>query len=151
MHHTQYLDMLLSSGKLEVAKTELEVVYHDPCELGRGSGIYEEPRKVIRRLANLAENTHVRSQALCCGGSLANTILTSREQRRLASETINKLVTPITDAIVTSCPLCKKTFSKVGSWYEVMDISELLASQITSQYTREHKQTKKEVYHEISY
>ncbi len=151
MHHTQYLDKLISSGKLKIHKTERQVVYHDPCELGRGSGIYEEPRNVIHKLANLVENDSVRSQAMCCGGSIANTILSSREQRRLASETINKLVTPYTEAIITSCPLCKKTFSKVNSWYEVLDIAELLAAQLADRISLKHKKTRKEVYHEISY
>jgi Fe-S oxidoreductase len=149
LHHTQFLEMLLSSGRIAVTKSELQVAYHDPCELGRGSGIYEEPRKIIRKLANLNERTNIRSEASCCGGSIANTMLSSREQKRLVSETINKLISPTTDAIITSCPLCKKTFNKAGSWYEIMDIAELLASQLSDK-NRMIKSVRKEIYHEVS-
>jgi Fe-S oxidoreductase len=151
IHHTQYLERLISSGKLAFEKTSRKVVYHDPCELGRGSGIYEEPRKVIRKIAVLIEKKDIREEALCCGGSLANTVLTSKEQKQLAAGAIEKLVTPHTEAIITSCPLCKKTFSKANSIYEVMDIAELLAGQLSQRAVRKHKRTKKEIFQEITF
>jgi Fe-S oxidoreductase len=147
MHHTQYLYYLLRTGKLETAKTYRRVVYHDPCELGRGSGIYEEPRFVIQRLTSLKENDDTRSQSLCCGGSLANTLLTSGEQKQLAAETINTLVTPGTEAIITSCPLCKKTFAKANNRYEIIDIAELVASCLIRK--QPEKQKSREIFHEV--
>jgi Fe-S oxidoreductase len=48
--------------------TEKRVTYHDPCDLGRHLGIYEEPREVIRQIApNFVEMRHNRADALCCG------------------------------------------------------------------------------------
>jgi len=45
------------------------VAYHDPCHLGRYSGIYEEPRKVIEMLGGkLIEYKKNREEAFCCGG-----------------------------------------------------------------------------------
>jgi len=44
------------------------VVYHDPCHLGRYSGIYEEPREVIERLGGkIFEFELNRNDAICCG------------------------------------------------------------------------------------
>lgn len=48
--------------------TDLTVTYHDPCDLGRHMGIYEEPRRTIRKIApNFIEMPHNREDALCCG------------------------------------------------------------------------------------
>jgi len=45
------------------------VCYHDPCHLGRYSGIYEEPREVIERLGGkVFEFKFNRANAYCCGG-----------------------------------------------------------------------------------
>ena len=44
------------------------VTYHDPCDLGRHCGIYDEPRDTIRKIApNFVEMPHSRADALCCG------------------------------------------------------------------------------------
>jgi Fe-S oxidoreductase len=48
--------------------TDLNVTYHDPCDLGRHMGIYEEPRQTIRKIAsNFVEMPHNRAEAICCG------------------------------------------------------------------------------------
>jgi Fe-S oxidoreductase len=146
LHHTQYLDRLITTNRLKIRNDNYRVVYHDPCELGRGSDIYEEPRRVIGKLAHLEETSASRSQSLCCGGSLANTLLTSQEQKQLAAKTIRKIILPETEAIVTSCPLCKKTFSKAKSEYVIMDIAELVVMQLVAGQTTDLKN--KKVYQE---
>lgn len=46
-----------------------KVTYHDPCHLGRYSGIYEEPREILRRLGyKVVEMRNNKENALCCGG-----------------------------------------------------------------------------------
>ncbi|MFH1490674.1 MAG: heterodisulfide reductase-related iron-sulfur binding cluster, partial [Pseudomonadota bacterium] len=48
--------------------TEKVVTYHDPCDLGRHTGIYEEPRETIRKIApNFVELPHHHGEAVCCG------------------------------------------------------------------------------------
>ena len=45
------------------------VAYHDPCHLGRYSGIYDEPREVIELLGGkILEYGFNRENAFCCGG-----------------------------------------------------------------------------------
>ncbi len=58
---------LLSNFEFD-ALTERKVTYHDPCDLGRHSGIYEEPRKILKQIApNFVEMPRTRELARCCG------------------------------------------------------------------------------------
>jgi len=62
-----HLSQFLKDFDLNV-KTDKRVTYHDPCDLGRHCGIYEEPREIIRKIApNFVELRHNRANALCCG------------------------------------------------------------------------------------
>ncbi len=131
IHHTQYIDRLMKEGKLDLVKSEEHVAYHDPCELGRSSGIYDEPRNIINSLANLNETPANRELALCCGGSIANIILTSHEKKELALSALEKIVPQNTETLVTACPLCKKTFVSTGKSLKIIDIAELVAENLT--------------------
>ncbi len=127
MHHSQYLEQLIESERISVAFSGREVSYHDPCELGRGCGIFEEPRRLVSRIAGLQEITSSRGKSLCCGGSMGGLSLTSAERKQLASDALEQLLAGQPDLLLTACPLCKKTFqplSPVG----VMDIAEFLIS-----------------------
>ena len=60
LHHSEYMLRLLQSGRLAVRHSEARFTYHDPCELGRGSGIYDQPRAVIEAIGTLLEPAQTR-------------------------------------------------------------------------------------------
>jgi Fe-S oxidoreductase len=126
VHHSEYLLELADQNLIRFDKTNLNVVYHDPCELGRGSGIYEQPRELINKFADLKPVKKERNKALCCGGSLGLIEITSEQRNKIIDESVNVLIKDKPDLLLTSCPLCKKTFSGRSS-VEVKDISELIA------------------------
>lgn len=129
LHHTQYLLRLAQAGSLWLNKSELNVVYHDPCELGRGSGIYKEPRKLLNRFVRVTEIAEEKEHSLCCGGSIGDTVL-DREQRKIITDEALKVLTASEpDILVTACPLCKKTFD-AGNNIKVMDIAELVEAHL---------------------
>jgi len=49
---------------------EKKVAWHDPCSLGWHTGIYDEPREVLKQAAGLelVEMADYRQDSLCCGG-----------------------------------------------------------------------------------
>lgn len=129
LHHSQYLNQLVDQKLISVQNDNLKVVYHDPCELGRGAGIYDEPRKLLTNVATLVATKHEKQDSLCCGGSLGNLEIEASNRSLIAKDVVDELTKPNPDIIATACPLCKKTFIKV-SHVQVLDIAELIAMSI---------------------
>lgn len=127
MHHSQYIDSLIASGRLRLRYTGQDVVYHDPCELGRGSGVYDEPRKVLNHVARLLRSDEEEEMGLCCGGSLANLKASRETRRKIATSAAETLAATGASMIATGCPLCKKSFSLVAT-IPVKDIAEITVS-----------------------
>ncbi len=125
LHHSEYILRLAKAGRLQIEPGEELFTYHDPCELGRGCGIYEEPRELIRCAGKLVEPAETREEALCCGSSVANTALNDLGQQRIARSVGASLGETGADAIVTACPLCKKAIAR-GTDRPVYDLAEVV-------------------------
>ncbi len=137
LHHTQFIDRLIKENKIKLHKTDQKVSYHDPCELSRGTNIYEEPRSILKNIAVLEEYPDQKEQSLCCGGSIANSILNQDEKRQIALSTVNKITGSSTDLLVTSCPLCKKTFTQATRRICIVDIAEFVDQNLADKsYTK---------------
>ena len=101
------------------------ITYHDPCHLGRWSGIYDEPRQLLTRAGwQIAELPDNRDNSLCCGAGggvksnfpeLADAI--ARE--RLAQVENGRLC--------TACPLCYAHFKANANGVEVIEFGDALA------------------------
>ena len=128
-HHTQYINELIKDGKLKVNKTSVNYVYHDPCELGRAFGVYDEPREVVENVGNLLKAKSEKELSICCGGSLGSFNLTQKERDEITSNSVADLMFNNPDEIVTACPLCLKTFAR-KSPVKVQDIAEIVSKSI---------------------
>ena len=129
MHHSQYIDMLLQSGKIKVQQSRLRVAYHDPCELGRGCGVYDEPRHVVASAATLLPTREEREKSLCCGFNLGNISIDGERQVLIRDAALRNLLEPNPDSIATACPMCKKAMTRANNG-PVNDIAELVAKQL---------------------
>lgn len=129
MHHTQFIDKLIKEKKIELNKTDYSVVYHNPCELGRGCNIYKEPIEVLNSFTTLKHATKEGKESICCGGSLGSLTLTYNDRKKITQGSLNSLVYNNPDKIITACPLCLKTFSDSAD-RPVMDIAQIVNEQI---------------------
>ena len=130
LHHSEYILRLMKQGRLKVRYMRGSTfTYHDPCELGRGSGIYDQPRAVIEAVGELLEPKHNRKNALCCGSSVANTAINDGQQLTIASAVASELEATGAETIVTACPLCKKAITR-GTQQQVADLSEIVAQSL---------------------
>ncbi|MBN2744021.1 MAG: (Fe-S)-binding protein [Marinilabiliaceae bacterium] len=124
MHHTQWLKQMVGDGRLQVSHSDAVMVYHDPCELGRGCGVYDEPRDVLSRMVTLQSSSDQRQASLCCGGSLGGYRMKDAGRQQIASHAVDRLVDARTQTLVTACPMCKKTLAAVSP-VKVKDIAEV--------------------------
>ena len=132
LHHTQYINELIESDKLNIDRSDKRYVYHDPCELGRAFGIFDEPRNVIDNIGLLTQGKSDRDMSVCCGGSIASLTMSNEERDEITRNSIRDLTLNQPDEIVTACPLCLKTFARL-SHIEVKDIAEVVAENINEQ------------------
>ena len=127
IHHTEFIDRLIAQGRLKISATDRKYVYHDPCELGRGCNVYEQPRKVIAAIGELTEAGKNRKESICCGGSLGSISLGFDQRRLMTENALDNLTANDPETIVTACPLCKTTFARYAD-RPVLDIAEIVDS-----------------------
>ena len=132
LHEVQYMYMLVCEGRLRLNPLELKVTYHDPCDLGRSSGVYDEPRKLIQSIPkiNFVELENSREFTTCCGGGGNVEAVESKLSEGIGQIKAKEIIRTGADVIVTACQQCIRTImqalKKEGSKIKVMDISELL-------------------------
>jgi heterodisulfide reductase subunit D len=136
VHATQMLENIISEAALRLEPLEQTVTYHDPCDLGRASGIYEAPRNVIRAIPgiHLVEMEYHHEYSHCCGGGgdveMADPDLVAAVARRRigeVKETGAKL-------LLSACQQCERTLTgavrREKLRVRVMDVIELVARQM---------------------
>ncbi len=70
-HYTEILSRLSAEGKIGLnGKGAKKVAFHDPCYLGRHSGIYDAPRELLASVpgVEIKELGRSRDSSLCCAG-----------------------------------------------------------------------------------
>lgn len=123
--YADYFDELVQQGRLRFEKSDICYVYHDPCELGRGCGIYESPRRLLGQAAGIAEAEKNREESVCCGGSLGSLTLDFAHREVITRKSLENLYSSRADAIATTCPLCLSTFRRYSD-RPVRDLAEIL-------------------------
>ncbi len=133
LHHTQYLKRLLDEGRLKMKEdVDLFGAYHDPCDLGRNSGVYEEPRAVVARIPGLKHREFIdnRKMALCCGGGGDIEILDPDLSAAVSMDIVDEAREIGVDTIITACQQCKRVIKgatiKSKSGHQVLDICEVV-------------------------
>ena len=139
MHHTQFLESLLSDGRLTIEGGFYEgkrITFHDPCYLGRGNNIYEAPRELIRKLeVELIEMKRCKSDGLCCGAGGAQMFKEPEKGTKdINIERTEEAMNVKPDIIATGCPFCNTMITdgiKIKEQehnIKVLDIVELIAN-----------------------
>ncbi|MCK7533883.1 MAG: (Fe-S)-binding protein [Marinilabiliales bacterium] len=109
LHHSQFIKNLIDEGSLKLNFLRKKVVYHTPCDLGRGSGVYDEPKEVLRHVSRLEKTGFEDENSLCCGGSLGNMkiSITEKTENSCMMLPLNLLKKTLI-ILATACPLVQK-------------------------------------------
>ncbi len=133
-HVTQFLDQLMSEQRLPLRHRELTVTYHDPCDLGRGAGVYREPRRVLRALpgVTLKEMAEHGRACQCCGGGGNLEMIDPELNAAIAARKIEQALATGAVAVVSSCQQCLRTMAthtrRNKLPLQVQDITQLVRS-----------------------
>ncbi|TXD85040.1 (Fe-S)-binding protein [Subsaximicrobium wynnwilliamsii] len=139
MHHTQFLKSLLDEGRLTIEGGQFKgkrITFHDPCYLGRGNGVYEAPRELIRKLdAELVEMKSCKSRGLCCGAGGAQMFKDAEPgDKEVNIARTEQAIDVKPEIIAAGCPFCNTMMTDGVKNKEreadiaVMDIAELIAN-----------------------
>lgn len=139
-HYTQFFNDILDQKKLVLSeKIEKKVTYHDPCYLGRHSGVFDDPRKLIKRIPGIVfkEIENNRELSDCCG--MGGGRMWMEPPRKLAQSQViaerrvQQALDTGAEILLTACPFCNialtdavKSMNRESS-IEVMDLATLVA------------------------
>jgi len=131
-HASQMLNDLIRDGKVTLKERKIKVTYHDPCDLGRNSGVFEEPRQVLKSIPGLTlvELASNRQLSTCCGGGGNVEMVNPELSAKVAAMKLEQIALTGADMVVSSCQQCLRTIATRAKRQKmdlvVKDITELV-------------------------
>ena len=88
-----------------------KVSWHDSCHMGRVSGVYDEPREIIKAIPNidLVEMDNIKDEAHCCG-SVLTLIKDPKIAAVMGKIRLDEAIEVGADKILALCPCCEFQF-----------------------------------------
>lgn len=132
MHATEYLAELVRDKKLVPNELEETVTYHDPCDLGRNSGVFDAPREIIQSIPGIefVEMPTNRAASTCCGGGGNLQSADAALADAIAGRRIKEAAATGAGIVVSACQQCEQMLEKAARSnklpLQVMDVAELL-------------------------
>lgn len=123
-HILEVIDEYITSGRIKVEAGSIteRVTYHDPCQVGRNGGIFEQPRNIVKAIAgDFVDMAPNREKQWCCGGGGGIVAMEEYNDMRLKSgaKKVEQIIA--TKASVLACP-CENCRLQIG---ELNDTHEL--------------------------
>jgi heterodisulfide reductase subunit D len=137
MHVVELFDQLIDEGKFcfkkEITK---RVTYHDPCHLGRKSGVYDSPRKILKSIPGVdyVEMFPTREHGFCCGGGGGVPAAFRDLAIKIGLAKIKKAEESGAEILSSACPFCYQNLTlaleNTESTLAFKDLTELLADSV---------------------
>jgi len=136
---SEFIGREIQAGRLKVKQLPpgKSVTYHDPCKVGRWSGVFDEPRDALKALGiELREMESHAKTNYCCGGG-GGVVLNERANKlRAGAFQIKMREADATGAgsVVTACGHCRMTFisgAQNANWQKPIEsLVELVAANL---------------------
>lgn len=142
-HLSQWLDERSERLPLRAVRPLGKVTYHDPCDLGRDRGVFDEPRKLIRAVVGdgLLEMDRSREESACCGAGSGVKSGFPELSSAIGRKRVDHARATGADTIVTACPWCVQNLRECqtgASAIQVIDLSELLFEALDNHEAERH-------------
>jgi len=131
-HASEFMAELLTGNKVPLSPVEEVFTYHDPCDLGRKSGVYDAPREVLARIPGLTfhEMSASRENAMCCGGGGDVEVADHSVPSGVAARRLEQIQATGARYVLSACQQCKRTLQEGARQNKVrvgaMDLTELV-------------------------
>ncbi len=128
---------LIKSKKLTLGNLNKKLTYQDPCTLGRGFRLFEEPRQLLTGISGvkLVEMENNREKSLCCGANpwaYCNSV-----NKQVQGQRLEQAKTTEAEVLVTACPKCQihlkcsqKSENSQEAAIEIQDLAALTAASL---------------------
>ena len=132
LHASELLARLIREGRIKLNELDWLVTYHDPCDLGRKGGVYDDPRFIINSVPGITfkEMRNHRENALCCGGGGDVAMWEADVTEEIAERRMEQATATGATAIISACQQCKRTLlqaaRKTKTRIRVLDVTELV-------------------------
>ena len=132
-HSSQYIDRLIKDNRIKLNPMDTTVTYHDPCDLGRNTGVFDEPRNVLKAIPGLklVELPHNRQLSMCCGGGGNVEMVNPELTAKVAQMKVDEILSTGADMVVSACQQCLRTIATRARRQKidlvVKDLTELVA------------------------
>jgi heterodisulfide reductase subunit D len=128
LHGVQYVNQLIQSERLKFSKRiDKKVVYHDSCHLGRGAGVYDDPRAILRAIpgVQMVEMERNRRWSWCCGGGGGVPEADPELAHWSAADRMREAAASGAELMLTSSALCERSFADLKD--APLPVEDLLA------------------------
>jgi Fe-S oxidoreductase len=131
-HASEHMVELLAGNGLALGPVEQVVTYHDPCDLGRKSGVYDAPRELLARIPGLEfrELPASRENSRCCGGGGDVEVADDTVTAGVAALRAEEAQEIGARYLLSACQQCKRTLQEGARQNKIrvraMDLMELV-------------------------
>jgi Fe-S oxidoreductase len=129
VHHTELLAELVRDGKLEPARGEAEITYHDSCYLARHNDVRAEPRELVAAVGKPVEMPRNGKRTFCCGAGGAHMWMEERGSA-INEERVREAKATGAETLAVACPFCTVMLDdgvrEADAGLRVADVSTLL-------------------------
>ena len=136
MHTSELYQGLLRDGSLPPMRGKEVYMWHDPCDLGRHSHVYEPPRRVLGAIrgAKLVDPVLSGEHSVCCGAGGGLWMYNETLASKVAEQKVREAVPEGVSCVVTGCPTCVLKMRLAAGAHRpglrVADLSEVIAERL---------------------
>ncbi|KXH69873.1 MAG: hypothetical protein AM326_04945 [Candidatus Thorarchaeota archaeon SMTZ-45] len=132
-HTIELLQELIKQKRLKISPLNATITYHDPCHLGRHSGLYDAPRQVLSSIpgVRLVEMEWNRKFAKCCGAGGGFRAGKVEDSIAIAANRVQEAKATEASILATACPFCLRNLrdgaASIDSKIKIESVESILA------------------------
>ncbi len=120
----EFILRFVKLGKIKLDKNRhpYPIAYHDPCNIGRKSDLYEAPRQVLEYCCKeVVELTPNRENAICCGGGGGMLQDSSSKPKRMITgkAKADQIIASGVKNVAAPCLSCHRQLGDISNHYDL--------------------------------